>query len=136
LQGFIRRVPYSLLKKHLIGNVTTYFNDESPEERSYAKSFLETVAADTYYRTKFIGAIGLVGDMAVQEKMRAEEFAPVDGKILLLQPEKDIFSKEDQHRLERLLPNAEVHTMRGGHLSFIACADEYIALISEFLRKI
>ena len=136
LQSFIRAVPYGLLKKRLIGNVTTYFNDESPEERSYAKSFLETVAADTYYRKKFIGAIGLVGDMTVQEKMRAEDFAPVDGKILLLQPEKDIFSKEDQHRLERLLPNAEVHTMRGGHLSFIACADEYIALISEFLRKI
>ena len=136
LQSFIRAVPYGLLKKKLIGNVTTYFNDERPEERSYAKSFLETVASDMYYREKFIGAIGLVGDMAVQEKMRTEEFHPVDGKILLLQPEKDIFSEEDQKRLEQLIPNAEIHTMRGGHLSFIACAEEYIYLIRDFLRKL
>ena len=135
LQRFIGAVPYSMLRKRLIGTVTGYLNDETHEEKQYGRSFLETVA-DNGYKDKFISAIGLVGDMSVQPVMRAEEFTPVEGKILLLQPEKDIFTEADRKKLNDLIPTAERHTMRGGHLSFIMCADEHIALIKGFLNRI
>ena len=135
IKGMFRIIPFSMMKKRLIGQVTGYFNDESEAEQAYGRSFFEQIASDPYYKKKFIHAMGLVGDLSVQEKMKPEEFLLVEGKILVLQPDKDIFTKEDQERLRSLIPHAEHHTMRGGHLSFVVCAEDYIALIERFLKN-
>ena len=60
----------------------------------------------------------------------------VRGRILLLQPENDIFSKRDQQTLEYLLPDPEVHYMRGSHHGPWVLQDDYIALIKVFLDRL
>jgi len=135
-QFIFKLIPYYFLKKRLVGKASSYMNGESPSEQEYGKSFLETVAFDKYYKKKFIHIFGIVNEFGKHEKFKTEEFEPVRGKILAMLPEKDLFSKEDRDMLVSLLPEPEVHHMRGGHLSFIMCYKEYIEIIQHFLRKI
>jgi len=135
-QFIFKLIPYYFLKKRLVGQASSYMNEESSFEQEYGKSFLETIAMDKYYKKKFIHIFGIVNEFGKHEKFTTEEFEPVRRKILVMVPEKDLFTKEDQDKLISLLPEPEVHHMRGGHLSFIMCYQEYIEIIQNFLRKI
>lgn len=129
-----RCIPSALMKKALVSKAASYFNGETAQEQRDGISYLETMALDPNYKKKFIHSVELLWDGAAQDKFNTEEFEPVKGHILLLQPSKDIFTSEDQKTLAALLPNARVRTMRGGHLSVIMCAEEYINEIGEFLN--
>ena len=135
MKGSLRLMPYSLLKKRLLGQVYGYFTDETEEEQTYGRSFFEVIASDPYYKQKFLNAFGLVDETPKLEPFRTEEFAGLKDNILLLHPDKDIFTKEDQEKLTELLPSAEVHSMSGGHLGFVVCAGKYIEIIRAFLKK-
>lgn len=135
-QFLFRLLPYSILKKKLVGQASSYINGESETEQEYGRSFLQTIASDSYYKKKFIHIFGLVNEMSKHKNFNREEFNPIKGKVLILNPEKDLFSKEDQERLAKLIPEADIKYMRGGHLAFIMCAEEYIEVINHFLTKI
>ena len=68
--------------------------------------------------------------------MKTADLDHVRGRILLLQPENDIFSKKNQKTLEELLPDPEVHYMRGSHHGPWVLQDEYILKIEDFLGRI
>ncbi|ORX78778.1 alpha/beta-hydrolase [Anaeromyces robustus] len=129
-------IPYSILKKKLIGKVSTYFNDETLSEQEYGKSFFETISSDNYYKKKFIHCFGLVNEMSKHEKFKTNEFESVRNKILVLHPEKDLFKKEDQDKLTMILPDPDVRYIKGGHLSFVICANEYIKIIKSFIQSL
>jgi len=84
---------------------------------------------DKYYKKKFIHIFGLVNEFGKHKLFTTDEFEVIKGKILLLIPENDLFSKEDQDKLIALFPEPEVHYMRGGHINFVICAQEYIEII-------
>lgn len=67
--------------------------------------------------------------------MKTTDFECVRGRILLLQPENDIFSKKDQKTLENLLSEPEVHYMRGNHHGPWVLQDDYISKIRDFLKR-
>ncbi|OUM68471.1 hypothetical protein PIROE2DRAFT_3760 [Piromyces sp. E2] len=136
IQFILKFVPYSMLKKKLIGTAGSYIKEETESERNYGKDFLMTIASDKYYKKKFIHIFGIVDDMRKQNNFKPEEFKKISGKILLLHPEEDLFTVEDQNKLTDLMPDPEVHKMKGGHLAFIICADEYIKTIKNFFKKI
>ena len=128
-----RCIPSALMKKALVSKAASYFNGETEQEQRDGISYLETMALVPDYKRKFIHSVELLWDGAAQDKFTTREFGPVKGHILLLQPSKDIFTSEDQKKLADLLPDAMVRTIRGGHLSVIMCAEEYINEIRKFL---
>lgn len=134
----VRLIPYAILKRVLLRLVGTYFNDESEAERAYGTSFLAYIASDSAYKQKYLHAVKLVYDGARQPKLRTEEFAGLEGRILILHPEKDIFIKEDQEKLTALLAGvgAETKLLRGGHLAFVSSPELYIDAIREFLDRL
>ena len=129
-------MPFGLMKNKLLSEVYGYFNGETEDEQAYGRSFFETIASDAGCKQKFLGAYELVADMAKQEPFRPEEFAGLGDRILILHPENDIFSGEDQQKLDALLPAAEVRRMAGGHIAFVMRAGEYIDAIKAFLNRV
>lgn len=121
------------MKHKLIGIVTGYFRDESEEEKIYGKSFFEAIVANPKYKEKYIHAVELVGDLAKYEPIPKETFAFLSGKVLLMLPEQDIFTKEDQQRLVEVMTEPEVKNMAGGHVTFVMKAEEYLEEIKNFL---
>jgi len=135
-QFLFKIIPYSVLKKRLVGTAGSYISEETESEKQYGKDFLMTVASDKYYKKKFIHIFGIVSDIRNQEMFKPEEFETIRGKVLIFHPEKDLFTTEDQDKLTELMPDPEVHKMKGGHLAFIMCANDYIKIIQIFLKKI
>ena len=78
----------------------------------------------------------MVGELIHEPLIKTSDFDPVRGRILLLQPENDIFSKKDQKTLEELLPEPEVHYMRGSHHGPWVLQEDYILMIRDLLNEI
>ena len=132
----LKHKKWESMKQQLITMAEGYFNDETAEEQAYGHTFFETIFATEAYRAQYIHSMVLLADMLGNDDFLPEEFATLDGKVLLLHPEKDIFSAEDQNALTSLFKNPEVHKMVGGHLAFVMRYPEYIELIRAFLSKL
>lgn len=132
----LRVSKWDKLKEKLVNIVTGYFRDESEQEQVYGKNFIETITTDSKYKEKYIHAVGLVGELSRYEPIRKDTFEFLAGKVLLLLPEQDIFSEEDQQRLIEIMTKPEVRNMKGGHLACVMRASEYIDEINAFLPKI
>ena len=74
----------------------------------------------------------LSGKYAPFEK---DAFAFLKGKVLLLLPEQDIFTAEDQQRLIAAMTEPQVKMMQGGHLACVMRTQEYIDEIRAFLPQ-
>ncbi len=96
----------------------------------YAQAFED----DRRNKSKIIHSFRMVGELIHEPLIKTSDFDPVRGRILLLQPENDIFSKKDQKTLEELLPEPEVHYMRGSHHGPWVLQEDYILLIRDFLK--
>ena len=116
----------------------------SEEEKEFLKhhSYIEDVIDGHHLRYilsgaenehKMIHSFRMVGELIHEPLMKTSDFECVRGRILLLQPEHDIFSKNDQKTIEELLPDPEVHYIRGSHHGHWVLQDEYISKISSFL---
>ena len=129
--------PFFLLRKILLKLVLTYFRGESEEEQAYGTSFLQYIASDPRYKKKYIQSVRIVYDIAKQEFMDPSEFASLQGRILVIHPEDDIFTKEDQDKLSALVAEAGGSTIRlaGGHLTFVSSPAKYIDEIKTFLTQ-
>ena len=129
-------MPWKLASRILTGKVNTYYEGETSEEMAYGASFFEMIADDPRSKSKMIHSFRMVGELIHEPLMRTSDFDCVKGRILLLQPEHDIFSKNDQKTLEELLPEPEVHYMRGSHHGPWVLQDVYISKIRDFLNRL
>lgn len=129
-------VPWSIESRILVKKIDTYFHGESAEEMEYGKSLFQLMVDDKRSKTKIIHSFRLVGELIHEPLLKTSDFDSVKGRILLLQPENDVFSKNDQKTLAELLPEPEIHSMRGGHHGPWVLQDEYIAKIKAFLRRL
>lgn len=71
-----------------------------------------------------------------QTPVTAEAFKYLDGRVMLILPDKDFFSEKAQRNLAKLMRNPEIIYISGGHLSTVLKADEYIEKILAFLARI
>ena len=125
----MKLMPWKLASRILTGKVNTYYEGETAEEMKYGASFFQMIADDPRSKSKMIHSFRMVGELIHEPLMRMSDFDCVKGRILLLQPENDIFSKNDQKTLEELLPEPEVHYMRGSHHGPWVLQNEYISKI-------
>lgn len=128
-------MPWKMASRILTGKVNTYYEGETDEEMAYGASFFQMIADDSCSKVKMIHSFRMVGDLIHDPLMKTIDFECVRGRILLLQPENDIFSKKDQKTLENLLPEPEVHYMRGSHHGPWVLQDDYISKIRAFLKR-
>ena len=132
----LKLLPWKLASRILTEKVNTYYEGETEEEMAYGTSFFQMIAEDPHSKQKLIHSFRMVGELIHEPLMKPSDFDCVRGRILLLQPEHDIFSKKDQKTLEALLPEPEVHYMRGSHHGPWVLQEEYISIIKGFLNRI
>ena len=68
--------------------------------------------------------------------IRDRDFAYLDGKVLVLIPENDMFEKEDSKKLADIFTSPTVKTTYGGHLGLVMRPEPYIDDMKEFLKTL
>lgn len=132
----LRMSHWEKLKKKIVEMATGYFRNEGEQEEIYGRTFFDAVTADPAYKNKYIHAVGLVGELGGKyAPFEKDAFAFLKGKVLLLLPEQDIFTAEDQQRLIAAMTEPQVKMMQGGHLACVMRAQEYIDEIRTFLPQ-
>lgn len=132
----LRMSHWEKLKKKIVEMATGYFRNEGEQEEIYGRTFFDAVTADPAYKNKYIHAVGLVGELSGKyAPFEKDAFAFLKGKVLLLLPEQDIFTAEDQQRLIAAMTEPQVKMMQGGHLACVMRAQEYIDEIRAFLPQ-
>ncbi len=133
----LKLVPAKTEMKLLLKKSTGFLECESEEERKYGRGFYEAVASDLNYKRRFIHNFKCVYMLKDYPVFKESDFEHLRGKIQVLLPEKDIFKKEDQHRLADLFGklDAEILSVPGGHVGFIVQSEYYIDLMEKFLEK-
>lgn len=131
---YIKKVKFEKLKPALINAVKKHFRNETEEEKAYAVSFFECIGTDESYRYSYLRAVLATGDIYKLEKFKKSDFSYLDGKVLVLIPEHDMFDKADSQKLANIFTNPVVKETYGGHLGMLMRADLYINEIESFLK--
>ena len=131
---YMKHCNYEKLKPRLIKAGMGHIRNESKEEITYAQDMFETIFKD-YKREKDVHISGLLADLINQRPVKAENFAALKGRILLILPDQDFFSGQMQQDLIRLMHQPKISYVSGGHLSTMLKAGEYIKTIQEFLAS-
>lgn len=132
---YIKTVKFEKLKPALINAVKKHFRNETEEEKAYAVSFFECIGTDESYRYSYLRAVLATGDIYRLEKFKKSDFSYLDGKVLVLIPENDMFDKADSQKLVDIFTNPIVKETYGGHLGMLMRADLYISEIEKFLSE-
>ena len=132
---YIKTVKFDKLRPALIKAVQKHFRNETDEEKAYAVSFFECIGEDESYRYSYLRAVMATGDIYKLEKFKKSDFAYLDGKVLVLIPENDMFEKSDSQKLVDIFTNPVVKETYGGHLGMLMRADLYIKEIEKFLSE-
>lgn len=131
---YMKHCSYEKLKPTLIKAGMSHLRDESPEEVAYAQNMFETIFKD-FQQEKDVHISSLLADLMNQTPVTADDFAALEGKILLILPDQDFFSGKMQQDLIKLMHEPKISYVSGGHLSTVLKADDYIRTIREFLGK-
>lgn len=88
---YMKHCNYEKLKPTLIKAGMSHIRNESADEIAYAQEMFETIFKD-YKQEKDVHISGLLADLMHQKPVTAEDFAALEGKILLILPDQDFFS--------------------------------------------
>lgn len=131
---YIKTVRFDKLRPALIKAIQKHFRNETDEEKAYALSFFELIGQDESYRYSYIRTVLATGDICNLEKFTKSDFAYLEGKVLVLIPEHDMFDKADSQKLAEIFTAPVVKETYGGHLGMLMRADLYINEIESFLK--
>ena len=132
---YMKRCNYEKLKPRLIRAGLGHLRNETSDEAAYARDMFETIFRD-YPQAKDVHISGLLADIIHQTPVTSEDFAALEGRILLVLPEQDFFSEAMQQDLIRLMHRPKITYISGGHLSTVLKADAFIRAIREFLSEL
>lgn len=145
-ERFIEPIAVRLLKllpaktemKMLLKKAPGFLACESAENQKYGLTFYETVASNLQYKERFIHSFECVYMLKDYPHFKPQDFEYLRGKIQVIIPDDDIFTKEDQKILETLFEklDADILHVPGGHVGFIVQSEEYLQNIDHFLKQI
>lgn len=133
---YVEKLKFEKLKSMLIASVQRHFRNETEEEKAYGTSFLECVGSDENFRYSFIRALKATMDIFSMKQFDKKDFAYLNGKVLVLIPENDMFEKEDSKKLVDIFTSPTVKTTYGGHLGLVMRPEPYIDDMKEFLKTL
>jgi len=133
LLWYMKRCNYEKLKPKLINNsMKNYAKDESSEDKQYLQEMFECMFKD-YTKEKDIHITSMMSKLVDMKPCQPSDFSFVKDKVLLIFPEKDFFSKDEQASLYNLFPSARIEYVKNGHFGTVIETDRYIRLIKEFI---
>ena len=137
LLWLIEHIPYNLLKALMMKPMFRRMIPRDHSEQSeYLKRFVQWVY-DQYNKDTDLHLTRLMADIVNLMPVTLQDYAYLQGNILLILPENDkAFTEEMQSELVELMQGAEVQTMPGDHLATICQADEFAERTDAFLKEI
>ena len=131
----LKHVPYSWLKPAMIRACMRHAKNESPEVHAYLLEMFRFIYRD-YTRQLDIHMTTLLFDLVNQAPCTPEEFAYLQGRVLLILPENDdSFTPEMQKDLIDMMPDSVVvEGIDSGHISTLLEVDRYVEEILRFLE--
>lgn len=133
--AIMKIIPYNWLKPSLIKFGMKQSHGASEEEYRYLEDMFRNIVAD-YTREFDIHMTTLMIDLIRQKPCTPEEFAYLDGKVLLVFPENDVnFTPEMQNTLIAMMPHPmTVGHIDGGHIATVIKIGAYVKAIREFMK--
>lgn len=131
----VNLIPFNLFKKLISKKVMKkYGADFNTEEKEILLNFC-SIMERTLEKSYEIHMIDLLLQLEDYLHSRAEDFAFLEGKVLLILSEDDhTFHTEVKEALIDLMPKPKVITdLTGGHLALLVRSEEYVNLISSFI---
>lgn len=134
---FLKLIPAKTEMNLLLKKCQGFLTCESPEGQAYGRTFYETVTSNLCYKQRYIHSVKCVSLLKDYPVFDPADFAYLRGKIQVLIPENDIFTKEDQARLSALFEKLDAEILRapGGHMGFVVQAEDYMEKIEKFLAR-
>ena len=132
---YMKHCNYEKLKPTLIKAGMRHIRNESAEEIAAAQDMFETIFKE-YKQEKDVHSSGLLADLMNQTPVTEADFAALAGKILLILPDQDFFSREMQADLIRLMHDPQIAYVSGSHLSTVLQTGGYIRTIRSFLHEL
>lgn len=133
LLWYMKHSNYEKLKPKVIRScIKNYAKDETPDDKTYLQEMLEYMFKD-YTREKDIHITGMVGKVVDMRPFVKSDFDLVQDKVLLIFPEKDFFSNEEQQSLKNLFPKARVEYIKNGHYGTVLEYDKYIGWMKKLI---
>ena len=130
---YMKHSNYEKLKPKVIQScIKNYAKNETPEDKTYLQEMLEYMFKD-YPREKDIHITGMVGKVVDLKPCVKSDFDRIQDKVLLIFPEKDFFSIEEQQSLKGLFPKARVEYIKNGHYGTVLEYDKYIGWMKELI---
>lgn len=136
LLGIMKTIPYGLLKPIFKRACMKHLVNATQEEHQYMKELFTEIFKD-YNAELDIHMTKLLADIVVQKPCTAEEFAYLDGKVLLILPdEDDSFTSKMQSDLIEMMKNPMIEKhMEGGHLATVLRTKDYVKVIHKFMGE-
>lgn len=131
---YIKHSNYEKLKPKLINtSLKKYAKEETIENKEYLREMFEYTFKN-YTKEKDIHITTMMSKLKNTKPCIKEDFNFIKNKVLLIFPEKDFFSKNEQNSLKELFEEAKIQYIKNGHFGTVIEYDKYIKLIKELIE--
>ena len=129
--------PMELIKRKLLAVDSSLYESLSDSQKAHSEAF-SRLTSETLTKERLKHSLTMLVDLPKQFGMGPEEFAFLEGRVLLLLSADDtLFSKECRAELVRLMPSPAVDSsLTGGHLAIFLQPEVYCAKVSEFIDSV
>ena len=135
LVWYMKHCNYEKLKGKVTDrSLKSYAKDETPQDTLYLRQMFEYMSKD-YTREKDIHITSMMAGLKKLPPCERKHFTSFGNKVLLIFPEKDFFSTDEQASLKYLFPKAKVEYIKNGHFGTVLECDKYIGLMNEIIDE-
>lgn len=129
-------IPMAFLRGKFIKQSMEHLKECTEEERKYMQELFEMMFHRLTNRSER-HMCSLMIDLLNLKRSSREDFAYLDGKVLLiLSKDDETFSEKIKQELIELMPNPKVcDNLSGGHLALFLKIDSYISLVKDFFES-
>lgn len=134
--ALMKIIPYNWLKPFLIKVSMKHVSDASNEEYRYLDDMFRFIFQD-YTKEFDMHMTKLMIDISNQHPYTEKDFRYLDGRVLLIFPEKDAsFTPEMQNDLKKIMTNPVViDNVKGGHVATMIKVKQYVDAIRSFVKE-
>lgn len=131
-----RIIPLAFMRGKFIKQSMEHLKGCTEEERKYMQELFELMFHRLTNRSERHMCTLMIDLLSLKRSSR-NDYAYLDGKVLLIQSKDDeTFSERIKQGLIELMPNPKVcDNLSGGHLALFLKIDSYISLVKDFLKS-
>lgn len=130
----LKHIPYGALKSLTYRSYLKHVDHATIDEYAYIKSEFRHVVSN-YTREQDALMRGLLIDLLYTEPHVRDDFAYLDGRVMLLLPKKNKAFVRELHKnlIEMMTDPKVIDQIEGGHLAEMLHVEDYVQAIEEFM---